>query len=93
MAVQAMTWAWDWIFTGDNGYTVSKQYNFAPSNALAQTSLSTAPLRDPHRWVLASMATDLNRTVPIITITSHLYITAVALSAISRLYTTPIWSV
>jgi hypothetical protein len=43
MAVQAMTWAWDWIFTGDNGYTVSRQYNFAPSNALAQTSLSTAP--------------------------------------------------
>jgi hypothetical protein len=40
MAVQDMTWAWDWVFGGDNGYTASNQYNFAPTNMLAQTSLS-----------------------------------------------------
>ena len=40
MAVQDMSWAWDWVFGGDNGYTASNQYNFAPTNMLAQTSLS-----------------------------------------------------
>lgn len=40
MAVQNLTWAWDWVFAGSNGYTASNQYNFAPMNALAQTSLA-----------------------------------------------------
>jgi len=40
MAVQDMTWAWDWVFRGDDGYTASNQYNFAPTNQLVQTPLS-----------------------------------------------------
>jgi hypothetical protein len=40
MSVQNISWAWDWVFGGDDGYTASNQYNFAPTNALAQTSLS-----------------------------------------------------
>jgi hypothetical protein len=42
MAVQTITWAWDWVFGGDNGYTASNEYHFAPINSLAQTSLSVA---------------------------------------------------
>jgi hypothetical protein len=42
MAVQGISWAWDWVFGGDNGYTASNQYNFAPINSLVQTSLSVA---------------------------------------------------
>lgn len=40
MAVQNMSWAWDWVFGGSDGYTASNQYNFAPTNQLVQTSLS-----------------------------------------------------
>ena len=40
MTVQNMSWAWDWVFGGDNGYTASNQYNFGPKNMLVQTSLS-----------------------------------------------------
>jgi hypothetical protein len=40
MAVQDMGWDWEWVFGGDDGYTASKQYNFAPTNQLVQTSLS-----------------------------------------------------
>jgi hypothetical protein len=40
MAVQSITWGWDWVFGGSNGYTASNQWNFAPVNAMFQTSLS-----------------------------------------------------
>ncbi|HET7074744.1 MAG TPA: hypothetical protein VFI55_11760 [Mycobacterium sp.] len=40
MAVQTMDWNWAWVFGGDHGYTLSHQYNFAPANCMAQTSLS-----------------------------------------------------
>jgi hypothetical protein len=42
MAVANLSWAWDWVFGGDNGYTATNQYNFPPTNMLAQTSLSVA---------------------------------------------------
>jgi hypothetical protein len=40
MAVQNMSCAWDFVFGGSDGYTATNQYNFAPANMLAQTSLS-----------------------------------------------------
>jgi hypothetical protein len=40
MAVGNISWAWDWVFGGSDGYTATNQYNFAPTNMLAQTSLS-----------------------------------------------------
>ena len=42
MTVQTIHWDWGWVFGGDDGYTLSRQYNFAPRNCLAQTSLSVA---------------------------------------------------
>jgi hypothetical protein len=40
MTVQSISWGWDWVFGGDDGYTASNQWNFAPINGLMQTSLS-----------------------------------------------------
>jgi hypothetical protein len=40
MTVQGVSWQWDGVFGGSDGYTATHQYNFAPTNALAQTSLS-----------------------------------------------------
>lgn len=34
MAVQDMSWAWDGVFSGDNGYTASNRCNFDPTNML-----------------------------------------------------------
>lgn len=42
MSVTGMHYNTGWAYGGDDGYSYSVQYNFAPSNALAQTSLSAA---------------------------------------------------
>jgi len=42
VAVQSMSWGWEWVFGGDDGYTATIQWNFAPVNAMVQTSLSVA---------------------------------------------------
>jgi hypothetical protein len=42
VAVQTIDWDWAWVFGGSDGYTLSRQYNFAPTNGLAQTSLCVA---------------------------------------------------
>jgi hypothetical protein len=40
MTVQTISWGWDAVFGGSDGYTATHQWNFAPINAMAQTSLS-----------------------------------------------------
>ena len=42
MAVSGMNYNWGWAYGGDDGYSVSLQYNFARSYAVAQVSLSGA---------------------------------------------------
>jgi|ERR1041385_7630863 hypothetical protein len=42
MAVSGMHYNWGWAYGGDDGYSVSLQYNFGRSYAVAQVSLSGA---------------------------------------------------
>jgi hypothetical protein len=42
VAVSGMHYNWGWAYGGDNGISWSVEYNFAPSYAAAQTSLSMA---------------------------------------------------
>ena len=42
MPVAGMHYNWGWAYGGDDGFSVSAQYNFSPAFAAAQTSLSMA---------------------------------------------------
>ena len=61
MAVNGMRYNWGWAYGGDNGISWSVEYNFSPTFAAAQTSLSMA---DGDGLVTGGITHYRNRSTP-----------------------------